>query len=307
MNNELVKYFMALKYDRNIVKGLADVTPDNVISCLDSNVEHWAYEIEPVNNSDKIVTILYLPGRILSDIGNSYSNSLSFMVKNIATIKESNNSVNNNANQNPSPMSSPLTRGTWIETNASDTKPLTTNNILNELTNMSNKAKDNNTNVSSENNDDVKPVHIPTMDEQKQAEKPKTNNTPFQNLLDNMTVNTSSATETVPPVKEPEEVPFDSKEAQANEQQFQQMLEKTNAFIPSPETINPTNQITLSLWTPEQGTKLKKWCSEVGVNRKEEMSSWFMKYCGLDYDHFNPKYVDNFIQWATDLRERQTY
>ncbi len=123
MNNELVKYFMSLKYDRNIVKGLADVTHDNVMSCLDSNFEHWAYEIEPVNNSDKIVTILYLPGRILSDIGNSYSNSLSFMVKNIATIKESNNSVNNNANQNPSPMSSPLARGARIE--------MTTNNILN--------------------------------------------------------------------------------------------------------------------------------------------------------------------------------
>jgi hypothetical protein len=60
-------------------------------------------------------------------------------------------------------------------------------------------------------------------------------------------------------------------------------------------------------WTTEQGDKIKKWIAENGINGKEQMSAWLIRYCGLDYDHFNPEWTDKFLEWAEALRERQTY
>lgn len=105
------------------------------------------------------------------------------------------------------------------------------------------------------------------------------------------------------PQESPEELPFYSKESEEFEKKF---LEDTFKQ-PTPEMVNPTGMIYSNSWTPEVGMKLKAWSDEHGITSKEQMSSWLMRYCGLDYDHFNPEWTDKFLVWAKALRETQTY
>lgn len=120
--------------------------------------------------------------------------------------------------------------------------------------------------------------------------------------------------------KEPEQkqesefVDFNSPEAQAMEKEFWEHgtiginNTENDSVQPTPQQVNPTGQpIPRTAWTQEAGMKLKTWMGQHNVTDINQMNNWLNKYCGLDYDHFNPEYVDKFIAWTNTLREKQTY
>lgn len=77
---------------------------------------------------------------------------------------------------------------------------------------------------------------------------------------------------------------------------------------PTAEMVNPTNQlIPKNAWTVEKGAKLREWMQRHNVSNKDQMNAWLKKYCGLEYDYFDPQWLDKFIEWTDALREMQTY
>lgn len=131
-------------------------------------------------------------------------------------------------------------------------------------------------------------------------------------------LNVKSDQNSEPKKEEPEFVDFNSPEAQAMEKEFWQHgtigmnpiepEKKEEPITATPQEVNPTGQpIPRSAWTQENGLKLKNWMSQHNVTNIEQMNNWLMKYCGLDYDHFNPEYTDKFIAWTNAVREKQTY
>jgi len=110
--------------------------------------------------------------------------------------------------------------------------------------------------------------------------------------------------------QEPQYLEFGSPEQQAFDNQFFDEAKKSEddpLKQPTKEEVNPTGEILVNKWVTEQGEKLKQWSINHQIASKEQMSAWFIKYCGLDYDHFNPEWVDKFIAWTEALREKQTY
>lgn len=109
---------------------------------------------------------------------------------------------------------------------------------------------------------------------------------------------------------EPEYVEFDSPEAKKFEKEFWNQANKPEENVlktPTADEVNPSRAIMIQAWTAENGTNLKSWMANHNITSKEQMSTWFMRYCGLDYDHFNPEWADKFIAWTEALREQQTY
>jgi hypothetical protein len=129
------------------------------------------------------------------------------------------------------------------------------------------------------------------------------NNDVFNSLLAGIASQNNSE-----PIQEPTELPFNSPESIAYEEQFAKEAEQYEALKqPTPEMVNPNNLIYSNSWTTEVGMKMKTWANEHSITGKDQMSAWLIKYCGLDYDHFNPEWTDKFIAWAKALREKQTY
>jgi hypothetical protein len=121
----------------------------------------------------------------------------------------------------------------------------------------------------------------------------------------------SKATETKEETKEEqteEFLEFGTPECDAYEKNFWDQVNAAEALKnPTPDEVNPNHIVMRQMWNDEQGEKLRQWAKEHGINGKEQMSTWFKRYCGLEYDYFNPEWVDKFILWAKALREKQTY
>ena len=108
--------------------------------------------------------------------------------------------------------------------------------------------------------------------------------------------------------KESDFIEFGTPEAEAHEKEFWNQINKAEALkTPTAEEVNPGHVFMKPKWTTETGAKLQNWMKTHNITTKEQMTSWFMRYCGLEYDFFNPEWLDKFIAWTDALREQQTY
>jgi hypothetical protein len=120
--------------------------------------------------------------------------------------------------------------------------------------------------------------------------------------------NDTSQVKEEPKKEEPEYLEFGTPECDAYEKQFWDQVNKADALkTPTADEVNPGHVYMKPNWTNETGAKLQAWMKAHNVTTKEQMSSWFMRYCGLEYDFFNPEWLDKFINWTDALREQQTY
>ena len=118
----------------------------------------------------------------------------------------------------------------------------------------------------------------------------------------------SGFSENKPIESQPTEVEFESETSNQFEAEFQKTIQKEPETLTS-DIVNPSRRIIpKDEWSQNNaGAKLRDWCAKHNVTDKNQISSWLNKFCGLTYDYFDPKYVDNFILWADSLREKQTY
>ena len=106
----------------------------------------------------------------------------------------------------------------------------------------------------------------------------------------------------------PELVEFGSPESEAFEKEFAEQVFNKAPELPTPEMVNPNMQRFDGMWSPDIGTKFMQYAREkLGANSAQEVSPWTRRYCGLDFEYFNPQWTDKFIEWAEYVRERQTY
>lgn len=260
------------------LSNLTDLSESNVIQKLNSIFPKWSYTIESVNqinNQMVIAGTLYLPDNIRSGIGNSDNGVLYNIIRTFI------GSVNT----------------TSTEKQNVPKKTLTSDDVVSKLQEMKN-------NIS---NKESKPE---STESQSNTNPPANNNNSlFNDLLNSMSNNEEkkkeeSKEEYIPYPPETEE---DKKKLEELDEAIFGSNFQSSTFSPTPEFINPKNEIMLGKWTQEEANKIKQWCATVGVSNKDEMSAWIKRFCNLDYDHFDPQYVDKFIEWSNELREKQSY
>ena len=147
-----------------------------------------------------------------------------------------------------------------------------------------------------------------------QQSPPQKNNNVVNNLLGELEKKKEAVQQktsvSTPKKVEDNTIDFFSPEAEELSKQVVQELQEESQQPKklSPEVVNPTNALFgKGSWTQEQTNKAMEWMSEFGVNKEEEFSAWLNNYCGLDYNHFNPNYIDSFIEYTKLLRDKQTY
>lgn len=277
MNEFLTQHFLSLKWDKNYASQLnASLSEDTIVSKLDSILPEWHAEITHMTDS-KVAIALYLPGKIYSGIGTSDVNAICNIIRRINPI------VNTESLETPTQQSK-----------------ATIESVTAQLTQMKTNA------AKMVNTQD----EITKFDDAEVIDKPKTNN-----ILDDLLMMNESTKPTSPAPQEPivteepkeEALEFGTPECDAYEKEFWDSVNGSSPVPNTPEGMNPNMEYMIPRWTEEQGMKLKAWANEHNISNKDEMSAWLKKYCGLEYDYFNPMYVDNFITWTNVLREKQTY
>ena len=279
MDNFLAQHFLSMKWNKeDYFANITNVNEENVISLLDASLPEWSFETNNLivlNNQPLFSITVYFPGRIFSSSGKSEADALINIIKKV--------SVKNNV----SSLQNPIEKS--VKELQSESKPKETKeSVLQKLEDV----KKNVQNKQQPKTDDIFEDLL---------SEPTSNQSVQQNNISVEQSNTNS---------EPEYVEFGSPESEAFEQEFMQSVEnqKERIIQPTADIVNPTGQpIPKSAWTNEMADKLKLWMGKHNVTNKDQMSAWFIKYCGLDYDYFDPKFVDNFIAWTEELREKQTY
>ena len=279
MDNFLAQHFLSMKWNKeDYFANVTNVNEENVISLLDASLPEWSFETNNLivlNNQPLFSITVYFPGRIFSSSGKSEADALINIIKKV--------SVKNNV----SSLQNPIEKS--VKELQSESKPKETKeSILQKLEDV----KKNVQNKQQPKTDDIFEDLL---------SEPASNQSVQQNNISVEQPNTNS---------EPEYVDFGSPESEAFEQEFMRSVEnqKERIIQPTADVVNPTGQpIPKSAWTNEMADKLKLWMGKHNVTNKDQMSAWFIKYCGLDYDYFDPKFVDNFIAWTEELREKQTY
>lgn len=266
----------------------------SVIAYLNGFVSDWTFEITDVqqliDDTLCVSVVLYLPKLILSGMGSSYHQAICNILRDITYDCQSVQQDNNKQDLQKSKVTG----------------------VLKEL-----RAKKN----ASSNNPMPEPTP-PVQEQQAVQTNPSGAEDLFGNTLEDMMNSNSSPftpnaqpTQPEQPVQqqtssEPTTVPFFSEKAEEIGKQVAKELEEEAKpkFIPSPEIINPTNQIYgPSCWTQEQQEKGKAFMKIIGANSEDEFSSWTKRYCQLDFMHFNPAYMDQLIEWVQEMRQHQTY
>ena len=285
MNDKLVEHFMQSRFDKKWLDDMSKqgLNQENIFAVLENSLPEWSVDVSVLDHgSDIIATTLYMPGKIITYLDKDEKSGL---INIIRDLTQKVNLDSNNVSQTEQPSVTPQSAS-----------KKSTADVLADLQAMNDKVAKN------------------ASEKQETPSQPTQPTQPIPSLLDQM-MNDSITNQKNVAGDTPTEVPFESKEAQDFEKEFwngvkaseQKKQEEQPKFIPSPETINPGNLIMKNQWTPEQGQKIKAWMAEMGVTQQDQLSSWLLKYCNLDYEHFNPQYVDNFIEWTKELREKQTY
>ena len=280
-NESLTKDFLSsgTPWDRSSLSS-KNITEDNVLGIIDSIIPNheWTYDITNIcniNNGPVISVTLYLPGIVISSTGFSYKNAVVHALRDIIAMENSKN------------VQTDIPKEVEAQQPKMSDK-LSVDDVLGQISNM-------NENIKGKN----KPESTLAVNQQ-------------SSLLDeffNSNKNKQQATPEPVEQKQSNDIPFFSKEAEEVGKQVEQEIEDYNysRFNPSPESVNPTNRIfSMNDWA-SQGDKVKAWMQELSIKNKEEFSAWTRKWCGLDYDHFDPQYLDYLIRWSKDLREKQTY
>ena len=280
MYKMLTEKFLSMKWDKNYLTKIDNsINEDTVVSILDNVFPEWTFRINnivPMNDNSKCVAItLFMPGRILDGTGsNEWSAICNIISKFNIKVNESTNNMVNLTKKEESSL-----------TNNPNNKPKTTSaSVIADIEKK--KAEMQKANQEQPNND--------TQDI-------------FNDLMGNDTINTNNS-ETTDTQQESSFIEFGTPEYDKAENEIVEQL-KTDILLKNPtaEEVNPNNIITNSMWTRETGEKIKAWMAKHNVTTKDQMSSWFIRYCNLDYDHFNPEWLDKFIAWTDALREQQTY
>ena len=276
MYEKLTEKFLSMKWDKNYITNLnaSKISEDTVVSILDDVLPEWTFKIThmiELNGGMSVGGTLFLPGRTIDGTGSNEWSAICNIISKLTA------NVNNVSNVSPQPQ---------LNTEA---PKQTTDSVQKQLQEMKNKVKpvkpvDDTTNIfndlmgvgDSDNKD--KPEELP-QNEPKEEKK-----------------------------EENEFLEFGTPECDAYEKEFWDQVNAAEALkTPTPEEVNPNHIVMRQMWNDEQGAKLRQWATEHNVAGKEQMSAWFKRYCGLEYDYFNPEWVDKFILWTKALREKQTY
>lgn len=273
MYEKLTEKFLSMKWDQNYLNQLnTSISEDTVVSILDKVFSDWTFKIThmiSVNGGMCVAGTLFLPGRTIDGTG---SNEWSAICNIISKLTANVNVVSNNSVQ---PVQ-----------NASEQPKTTSASVMAELSNIKAKTQQNG---SEQPKDDAQAI--------------------FDELLGGD--GTPKATEehkAETKEEEPEYLEFGTPECDAYEKKFWDQVKQADALkTPTADEVNPNRVPMKQAWTNETGNRLKEWMATHNVVTKEQMSSWFMRYCGLEYDFFNPEWLDKFITWTDALREQQTY
>ncbi len=280
MYEKLTEKFLSMKWDQNCLNLLNTlisehpITEDNVVSILDNVFPDWTFKITLMNaNGERIAGTLFLPGRCYDGTGSNEWSAICNIINKLT--------ANVNPITNPKPS---------IQSEASEAPKTTTASVMAQLSSIkANTAQ----NVSEAPKNDAQAIFDELMNTDGSTPQPtqKTDAEIFKQ-------------------DGPEYVDFDSPEAEKIAQDFMKQIQKSKEDAlktPTAEEVNPNHVIMSQAWTTETGNLLKTWCQKHNVTSKEQMSAWFKRYCGLDYDYFNPEWTGRFINWTEALREQQTY
>lgn len=276
MYEKLTEKFLSMKWDKNYITNLnaSKISEDTVVSILDDVLPEWTFKIThmiELNGGMSVGGTLFLPGRTIDGTGSNEWSAICNIISKLTA------NVNNVSNVSPQPQLN------------TETPKQTTDSVQKQLQEMKNKVKpakpvDDTTNIFNElmgGGDSVnkdEPEELP-QNEPKEEKK-----------------------------EENEFLEFGTPECDAYEKEFWDQVNAAEALkTPTPEEVNPNHIVMRQMWNDEQGAKLRQWATEHNIAGKEQMSAWFKRYCGLEYDYFNPEWVDKFILWTKALREKQTY
>lgn len=267
MHEKLTEKFLSMGWNKNWLTQITTPVSEDTVVSILNNVFPEWTFTVNLLSENRVAGTLFLPGYLIDFTGTNEFNGICNIINKLAT------NVNGiSTNQQP------------IVTNASEAPKTTTASVMAELSS------------------------IKAVVQQNASERPKND---AQAIFDDLMNSSSTITKTEEPKKEESEyLQYGTPECDAHEKQFWDQVNQSQEDplkTPTPEQVNPNHELTNRLWTTETGTKLQAWMKVHNVNGKEQMSAWFMRYCGLDYDYFNPEWVDKFIAWTDALRERQTY
>lgn len=270
MYEKLTEKFLSMKWDENYLTKLnTSVSEDTVVSILDNVFPEWTFKITHMISTNNGMCVAGTLFLPGRTIDGTGSNEWSAICNIISKLTTKVNSVSEKASQPAQ--------------NASEQPKTTSASVIAELSSIKAKTQQN---ASEQSQNDAQAI--------------------FNALLgDN---DNTSQTKEEPKKEEPERLEFGTPECDAHEKQFWDQVNEAEALkTPTAEEVNPNHVPMKQAWTTETGTRLKEWMAAHNVVTKEQMSSWFMRYCGLEYDFFNPEWLDKFINWTDALREQQTY
>ena len=296
MHELLTEKFLSMKWDENYLERLStSISEDAVVSSLDSIFPEWSFQIThmiSVNNEMRIGGTLFLPGRLIDGTGSNETDAIYNIISALVRNVKHNSNVEQKSFENPQ---------------LQELKPITTSDVVEKLAAMKSNVAPNSTPV----------------------EEPKASNTQeiFDALLGMPGTKETSVEENNDRIdlSKDIEVPFDSKEAREYDAEFWKIIDGNIPVLeqptrevqdinaealrrPNPEEVNPTGRLVpREEWDVANGTILKTWMTQHNVTKIEEINAWLKQYCGLDYDHFDPKWTQKFINWTEALKERQTY
>ena len=270
MYEKLTEKFLSMKWDKNCVTKLnaSMISEDTIVSILDNVFTDWTFKITHMISVNGGMSI---GGTLFlpgRTIDGTGSNEWSAICNIISKLTANVNNVSNVSTQ--------------PQQNTVEQPKKTADSVQKELEKM--KAKTTQQTIEKPVNDADAIFNDLMNDVSTKPEEPKNN--------------------------KPEMLEFGTPECDAFEKEFWDQVKAAEAEAlknPTPEEVNPNHINMRQMWNNEQGKKLMDWANEHGVNGKDQMSAWFKRYCGLEYDYFNPEWVDKFILWTKALREKQTY
>ena len=287
MNESLTERFLSNPYNKESFKQIntSTLTENNIVSVLDNLFNgDWTFKINnvvPLSNGLHTLITLFIPGKVIDGSGTNEWEAVCNIIKHLIPTQDTVIPTQDTTSIQIRPVQQQTVQENTIQ-NESEQPKKKTADIMAELSNVQSKIK-------GQASDAVTTTTTTVTQENNSSDSF------FDDLIDSFDSNTSQESAQETQVEEPSNTTT------------QEVVKVEMPKNPTPEEVNPTNQIMSNNWTTEQGDKIKKWIAENGINGKEQMSAWLIRYCGLDYDHFNPEWTDKFLEWAEALRERQTY
>lgn len=279
MSESLTERFLSNPYNKESFKQIntSILTENNIVSVLDNLFNgNWTFKINnvvPLPNGLHTLITLFIPGKVIDGSGTNEWEAVCNIIKHLIPTQDVSSIQSLSVQQQTVQENTVQNTPEQPKKNVAD--------IMTELSNVQSKIKGQTSDAVTTTTTTI-------------TQKSNNSDSFFDDLIDSFDTNTSQE-------------PAQNISTEETSNITQEVVKVEMPKNPTPEEVNPTNQILSNNWTIQQGEKIRKWINENGINGKEQMSAWLMRYCGLDYDHFNPEWTDKFLEWAEALRERQTY